>query len=102
VRLDPLIAGVRGKVAFDPKALTAGGNIALLWLRSRPTTKRIEDGDPGTLEIRYVARYYGEPVFERRGRDHEIGAVIADCGTQDAPTPRSSQVEWHDPLAVEG
>ncbi len=41
-------------------------------------------------------------MFERRGRDHEIGAVIAEIGAQGAPTPRGSQVEWHYPLAVEG
>lgn len=40
-------------------------------------------------------------MFERCGRDHEIGAIIAESGTQGAPTPRSSQVEWDDPLAVE-
>jgi len=62
----------------------------LLWLPVRPATKRIEDGDPGRLKIRYVARYYGEPVFERSGRDHEIGAVIAASGAQGAPTPSSS------------
>jgi hypothetical protein len=56
--------------------------------------------DPSGLEVRYVARHYGEPVFQRGGRDHEIGAVIAERGTQRAPTPRCWQVEWHDPLAV--
>jgi hypothetical protein len=38
----------------------------------------IEDGDPGRLEFRYVARHDGKPVFERGGGDHEIGAVIAE------------------------
>jgi hypothetical protein len=60
------------------------------------------DRDPGRLEIRYVARHYGEPVFQRRGRDHEIGAVIAESGAHGTPTPRRPQVEWQDPLAVEG
>jgi hypothetical protein len=64
--------------------------------------ERIDDGDAGRLEIRYIARYDGEPVFECRRRDHEIGAVIAESGAQGAPAPRRSQVEWHDPLAVEG
>ena len=63
-------------------------------------TKRIEDGDPGRLEIRCVARYDSEPVFERRGRDHEIGAVIAVSRAQDPPTPRGLQFEWHNPLAI--
>src|SRR6266481_4286354 len=61
----------------------------------------IEDGNPGGFEIRYVARHDGEPMFQRRGRDHEIGTVIAESGAEGAPTPRRSQVEWHDPLAVE-
>jgi hypothetical protein len=65
-----------------------------------PATERTEDS--GGLEVRYVARHYGEPVFQRRGRDHEVGAVIAESGAQGAPTPRRRQVEWHDPLAVEG
>jgi hypothetical protein len=56
--------------------------------------------DPGRLEIRYVARHHDERVFQRRGRDHEIGAVIESCA-QGAPTPRRSQVEWQHPLAVE-
>src|ERR1700726_3709448 len=73
-----------------------------LRLPVRPATEGIEDGGTGWLEIRYVARYDGEPVFERRGRDHQIGAVVAETGAQGAPTPRGSQVEWHDPLAVEG
>ena len=74
----------------------------VVWLPVRPSTERIEDGDTGGLEIRYVARYYRETVFQRRGRDHEIGAVIAERGAQGAPTSRRSQVEWHNPLAVEG
>ena len=39
--------------------------------------KRLELLFERRLEIRYVARHYGEPVFQRWGRDHEIGAVIA-------------------------
>src|SRR5258708_24530237 len=68
---------------------------------ARPPTERIEDGDAGGFEIRYVTRYYGEPVFQRRGRDHEIGAVIAERCAQGTPAPRRWQIERHDPLAVE-
>jgi hypothetical protein len=80
----------------------AVGRHCLLWLLVWPTAERIEDGDPGGFEIRYVARHYCEPVLQHRGRDHEIGAVIAESGAQGAPTSRCSQVEWQDPLAVEG
>jgi hypothetical protein len=72
----------------------------LLWLPVWPTTERIEDGDPGGLEIRHVARHHREPVFQCRCRDHEVGAVIAESGAQGAPTPRRSEVKWYDPLAV--
>jgi hypothetical protein len=68
----------------------------------RPTSERIEDGDPRGLEVRYVARHYGEPVFQRRGRDHEIGAVVAESGAQGTSTTRRRQIEWHNPIAVEG
>src|SRR5258708_8426128 len=68
---------------------------------ARPPSERIEDGDAGGFEIRYVTRYYGEPVFQRRGRDHEIGAVIAESCAQGTPAPRRWQIERHDPLAVE-
>jgi hypothetical protein len=32
---------------------------------------------PRGLEIRNIARYYGEPVFQRRDRDHEIPCDLA-------------------------
>jgi hypothetical protein len=51
----------------------------------QPETERIEDRDASGLEVRYVARHYGEPVFRRSGRDHEIGAVIAERGAQRRP-----------------
>jgi hypothetical protein len=66
-----------------------------------PTTERIEDGDSSGLEIRYVARYHGEPVLQRRCRDHEIGTIIAESSAQRTPTPHRWQVEWHHPFAVE-
>jgi hypothetical protein len=41
-------------------------------------------------------------VFDCRGRDHEIRTVAAKSRTQNAPTPRRSQVEWHNPVAIKG
>src|SRR5260221_4328708 len=84
-RVDQRIEGQHGRSM--PRLVAAYGGFSLTrhlaWsgglTRTRPArSKRIEDGDPGGLEIRHVARDDGEPVFERRGRDHEIGAVVAE------------------------
>jgi len=56
-------------------------------------------GDPSGAKSDSVARYEGESVFQRSGRTHEIGAVIAESGAQ-CPTSEPFPIEWHYPLSV--
>lgn len=76
--------------------------LRLLRVPLRPPAEWIEDRHPARLEIRDVARHHGEPVLQRRGRDHEIGALIAESGAQGAPPPCRLQIKRQDPLAIEG
>jgi len=57
--------------------------------------ERIINGDHSGSEIRYVARRYdGESCSSASGRDHEIGAVIAESALR-GPT-RAVPDRWHD------
>jgi hypothetical protein len=75
------------------------GPDGLLWLLPWPTAKRIKDGNPGTLEIRHGACHCDKSVFQRCGRNHEVGTVMAESCAEGVPTPRGLQIEEQDPLA---
>src|SRR5258708_40218924 len=58
-------------------------------------------GDAWGGDMRCDTGYSCVPGFQRRGRDHEPGAGVAECCAQGTPAPRRWQIERHDPLAVE-
>ena len=74
-----------------------GGQHCRLRFPVRPTSEMdrgrrpLEGSKSDTLRVTMVSS-----VSSAVAGDHEIGAIIAESGAQGTPTPRSSQVEWHE------
>jgi hypothetical protein len=49
-----------------------------LWLPTSPRVERIQHGDAGRLEIRYVAGHDSEAVLERGRGDGKVEPLVAD------------------------